>query len=68
MPRVLADLVEPGWATALSPVAAEVAAMGEFLRNEISAGRPYLPNEESVLQAFSSPFAEVRVLIVGQDP
>jgi uracil-DNA glycosylase len=42
--------------------------MGEFLRAEIAAGRRYLPSGENVLRAFKQPFAEVRVLIVGQDP
>ena len=29
----------PGWAEALAPVAAQIAAMGEFLRAEVAAGR-----------------------------
>jgi uracil-DNA glycosylase len=66
--RPLAELVEPGWATALAPVADQVAAMGDFLRAEIAAGRPYLPAGPNVLRAFTQPFADVRVLIVGQDP
>jgi len=66
--RPLAELVEPGWAAALAPVAEQVAAMGEFLRAEIAAGRSYLPAGPNVLRAFTQPFADVRVLIVGQDP
>jgi uracil-DNA glycosylase len=66
--RPLAELVEPGWATALAPVADQAAAMGDFLRAEIAAGRPYLPAGPNVLRAFTQPFADVRVLIVGQDP
>jgi uracil-DNA glycosylase len=42
--------------------------MGNFLRAEIAAGRTYLPAGENVLRAFTRPFDEVRVLIVGQDP
>lgn len=68
MPRPLAELVDPGWATALQPVAARVAQLGEFLREETAAGRGYLPAGTSVLRAFSYPFEDVRVLIVGQDP
>ncbi len=67
-PRPLADLVDPGWAVALAPVAGRVAAMGEFLRAEVAAGRRYLPEGTNVLRAFRSPFDAVRVLIVGQDP
>ena len=42
--------------------------MGEFLRAEIDAGRGYLPPGPDVLRAFTFPMAEVKVLIVGQDP
>ena len=66
--RSLEELVEAGWAEALAPVAEQIAAMGEFLRAEVAAGRTYLPAGTNVLRAFTQPFAEVRVLIVGQDP
>ena len=42
--------------------------MGEFLRAEIAAGHRYLPAGANVLRAFTFPFDQVRVLIVGQDP
>src|SRR5689334_25161120 len=42
--------------------------MGEFLRAEIAAGHRYLPAGPNVLRAFTFPFDQVRVLIVGQDP
>jgi uracil-DNA glycosylase len=67
-PRPLSEIVESGWAEALEPVAGQVAAMGDFLRAEVAAGRRYLPAGEVVLRAFTQPFADVRVLIVGQDP
>jgi uracil-DNA glycosylase len=66
--RPLAEVVEAGWADALAPVDAEIAAMGEFLRAEVAAGRTYLPAGENILRAFTQPFEDVRVLIVGQDP
>ena len=66
--RPLSELVAPDWATALEPVAPTVAAMGDFLRAEIAAGRGYLPAGDRVLRAFSRPLADVRILIVGQDP
>jgi uracil-DNA glycosylase len=66
--RPLHEVVEPGWARALAPVAGQIAAMGEFLRAEIAAGRRYLPAGQHILRAFTQPFADVRVLIVGQDP
>ena len=68
MAEPLRSIVDPGWADALEPVAGRIAAMGDFLRAEVAAGRRYLPAGENVLRAFKQPFAEVRVLIVGQDP
>ena len=67
-PKPLADLIDPGWAVALAPAADEVARLGDFLRAETAAGRGYLPSGANVLRAFTYPFADVRVLIVGQDP
>jgi uracil-DNA glycosylase len=66
--RDLREIVDPDWATALEPVAGRIAAMGDFLREEIAAGRRYLPPGELVLRAFKQPFQAVRVLIMGQDP
>jgi uracil-DNA glycosylase len=66
--RPLAELVDDGWAKALEPVADQVAAMGDFLRGELASGRRYLPAGSNVLRAFTFPFEEVRVLVVGQDP
>lgn len=68
MPAAVNDIVEAGWAGALSPVAEQVAAAGDFLRAEIAAGRRYLPSGANILRAFVQPFDQVRVLIVGQDP
>ena len=66
--RPLNELLEPGWAHALEPVADRIAEMGAFLRAEVAAGRRYLPAGEHILRAFTQPFADVRVLLVGQDP
>jgi uracil-DNA glycosylase len=66
--RDLSEIVEAGWAPALAPVAGRIAAMGDFLRRELAAGRRYLPAGEHVLRAFQQPFDRVRILIVGQDP
>ena len=61
-------LVAPDWAEALAPVDDRIATMGTYLREEIAAGRGYLPAGDHVLRAFQRPLAGVRVLIVGQDP
>ncbi|MBN9156241.1 uracil-DNA glycosylase [Microbacterium sp.] len=73
MPKSLAALaaegqLDPGWAEALDPVAPLVAELGDRLRAETAAGRGYLPAGANVLRAFSRPLADVKVLIVGQDP
>lgn len=67
-PAPLEQVIDPGWARALEPVTDDIRAMGEFLRQEVAAGRSYLPTGENVLRAFTFPFDRVRVLIVGQDP
>jgi uracil-DNA glycosylase len=61
-------LVAPDWAEALAPVDDRIATMGAYLREELAAGRGYLPSGDHVLRAFQRPLADVRVLIVGQDP
>ncbi len=58
----------PDWVDALEPVAPTLTSIGAFLREEIAAGRHYLPASDAILRAFSLPIANVRVLIVGQDP
>jgi uracil-DNA glycosylase len=68
MAEPLRSIIDPDWADALQPVAGRIAAMGDFLRSEVAAGRRYLPAGENVLRAFKQPFGAVRVLIVGQDP
>lgn len=66
--RPLSEIMDPGWAAALEPVAEQIGAMGDFLRAELAAGRGYLPPGPNVLRAFEQPLDHVRVLIVGQDP
>jgi uracil-DNA glycosylase len=66
--RSLTELVAPDWAEALQPVEPTITELGAFLRAEIAAGRSYLPAGDNILRAFRQPMAEVRVLIVGQDP
>ena len=68
MARPLKELIAPDWAEALADVEDQIHAMGDFLRQELAEGRSYLPAGDNVLRAFSRPLADVRVLIVGQDP
>jgi len=66
--RPLEEIIDSGWAEALKPVVGRITEAGDFLRAEIAAGRSYLPAGDLVLRAFTQPFDDVRVLIVGQDP
>ena len=60
--------VAPDWVPVLDGAAPTLATIGDFLRGEIAAGRGYLPASTDILRAFRTPLADVRVLIVGQDP
>jgi uracil-DNA glycosylase len=68
VPAPLSSLVAADWAEALAPVEGQVTQIGDWLRAEVAAGRGYLPAGPDVLRAFRTPMAQVRVLIVGQDP
>lgn len=67
-PPNLSEVIDPGWAEALGPVAGRIGELGDFLREERAAGRGYLPSGDRILRAFELPLDRVRVLIVGQDP
>nr|WP_265522672.1 uracil-DNA glycosylase [Oerskovia sp. JB1-3-2] len=64
----MTDLMAADWAEALTPVEGVLRTTGDFLRAEVRAGREYLPAPDDVLRAFARPLAQVRVLVVGQDP
>ncbi len=66
--KSLSEVIDPGWAEALGPVAGRIGELGRFLRAEQAAGRGYLPAGGHILRAFTLPFDRVRILIVGQDP
>ena len=56
------------WAEALAPVEDRLAELGRFLNAERAEGQRVLPAGDRILAAFQRPLADVRVLIVGQDP
>ncbi|PWD51900.1 uracil-DNA glycosylase [Serinibacter arcticus] len=66
--RPLTELVAADWAEALAPVEPTIRRLGDQLRDDVAHGRGFLPAGEHVLRAFERPLADVRVLIVGQDP
>ncbi|MDT3768048.1 uracil-DNA glycosylase [Gleimia hominis] len=66
--KPLSELIDPGWARVLAPVEPVIHQLGDMLREEVRAGNQYLPAGTDVLRAFTYPFEEVKVLLVGQDP
>jgi len=62
------ELVDPGWADALAPVADRLDDLADLVRREVADGRGVLPHPEHILRAFARPPADVRVLLLGQDP
>lgn len=69
----LAELADNGylardWAEALEPMGDRLAELGRFLNAERADGQQVLPAGDRILSAFQRPLADVRVLIVGQDP
>ena len=68
MAKPLEELVHPDWLPILEPERDNLAALGEFLRAEGAAGRPWLPAGDAILRSFATPPRDIRVLIVGQDP
>ncbi len=55
--------LDPGWAVALQPVQPQLDDLLSSLESE-----SILPPAAQILRAFRQPFADVRVLILGQDP
>ncbi len=62
------DAVAPDWREALEPVAGQLRDIDRFLESERSAGVQVLPARDRIFAAFERPLADVRVLVVGQDP
>lgn len=63
-----AGYIAADWAEALAPVEQQLAELGRFLNEERANGQRVLPAGDRILAAFRRPLADVRVLIVGQDP
>lgn len=63
-----AGTIDSGWAEALAPVAADIAAVTARVQAERDAGVDVLPSHANMFRAFRRPLRDVRVLIVGQDP
>ena len=60
--------IAPDWAAALASLGDVIARIDDRLTAERAAGASHLPASDAVLRAFTLPLADVRVLLVGQDP
>jgi uracil-DNA glycosylase len=60
--------VHESWHACLAGQTTSLTSLVAFLNSENSSGRDFLPSANVVLRALSMPVAEVRVLVVGQDP
>lgn len=66
-----AELVAPleqGWQDALASQTGHFEALRDELTQRRAAGEHVLPPAQFILRAFRQPFADVKVLILGQDP
>ncbi|MEI2276834.1 uracil-DNA glycosylase [Paenarthrobacter ilicis] len=66
--RPLGDLVAPDWAAALEPVEGQLRDALRFVAEQAASGAQVLPGADHLLRAFQQPLADVKVLILGQDP
>lgn len=62
------ESLDPGWRATLAPVENQVASLLQSVANQSRQGVTILPPPHDILRAFTYPFEDVRVLILGQDP
>ncbi|MFF1830144.1 uracil-DNA glycosylase [Paenarthrobacter sp. NPDC058040] len=66
--RPLEDLMAPDWADALRPVEPQLRDALRFVAGQAGLGTQVLPAAPNILRAFQRPLADVKVLLLGQDP
>jgi uracil-DNA glycosylase len=64
----LGELIHPDWVPALAPCEPTLRAALRSLAAEAHDGAQILPAPARLLRAFSRPLADVKVLVIGQDP
>ena len=64
----LEELMAPDWADALRPVEAQLREALDYVAGQSANGAQVLPAARNLLRAFKQPLADVKVLILGQDP
>lgn len=66
--RPLEELMAVDWADALRPVEGQLREALAFVAGQAAQGIQVLPPATNLLRAFRRPLADVKVLILGQDP
>lgn len=64
----LEELMAPDWAEALRPVEDQLREALAYVAGQAGDGAEVLPAAANLLRAFRQPLADVKVLILGQDP
>ena len=64
----LEELMAADWADALRPVEGQLREALAYVAAQAAQGIQVLPQATNLLRAFSRPLADVKVLILGQDP
>lgn len=61
-------LMAPDWAAVLASQEQTLKRLGAMLATEYDGGTRFLPHPTQVLRVLGTPLADIKVLIVGQDP
>ncbi|MGR0158764.1 uracil-DNA glycosylase [Paenarthrobacter nitroguajacolicus] len=64
----LEELMATDWAEALRPVEDQLRDVLAYVSGRAADGSQVLPAASNLLRAFSQPLADVKVLLLGQDP
>jgi uracil-DNA glycosylase len=65
---MLFELIPEPWNSVLSPLKAEIEALGTQLQARANSGERILPDKRLVFRALEIPPDQVKVIVVGQDP
>jgi uracil-DNA glycosylase len=62
------SLIAPDWAEVMAGEREQIDRLAAFLAAEVDSGAGYQPKTGDIFRAFRTPLADVRVLVIGQDP
>jgi uracil-DNA glycosylase len=61
-------LIAPDWADVFADEQDLIERVASFLESEVASGAGFQPQARDIFRAFQTPLADVRALIIGQDP